>query len=76
VLVIVYALMILAGYLMFMLFVVSADSISLSSDLVSVKKGFSSFINTFRGALFFILCGIISTGISLFVFSKRKTYTE
>ena len=76
VLVIAYALMILAGYLVFMLFVVSVGSISLSSDLVLVKKGFSSFINTFMGALFFILCGIISTGISLFIFSKRKTYTE
>lgn len=76
VLVIVYALMILAGYLLFMLFVVSADSISLSSDLVLLKKNFSNFINTFRGALFFNLCGIISTGISLYVFSKRKTYTE
>ena len=76
VLVIVYTLMIMAGYLLFMLFVVSAESISLSSDLVLVKKGFSSFINTFMGALFFNLCGIILTGISLFVFSKRKTYTE
>ena len=76
VLVILYALMILAGYLLFMLFVVSAESISLSDDLVLVKKGFSNFINTFRGAAFFNLCGIILTGISLFVFSKRKTYTE
>jgi hypothetical protein len=76
VLVIAYALMILAGYLLFMLFVVSVGSISLSNDLVLVKKGFSSFINTFRGALFFILFGIVSTVISLFVFSKRKTYTK
>ena len=76
VLVIVYALMILAGYLLFMLFVVSAESISLSSDLVLVKKKFSGFINTFRGALIFNLCGIIFTGISLYIFSKRKTYTE
>jgi hypothetical protein len=76
VLVFVYTLMIFAGYLLFMLFVVSAESISLSSNLVLVKKGFSSFINTFIGAFFFILCGIISTGLSLYVFSKRKTYTE
>jgi hypothetical protein len=76
VLIIIYALMILAGYLLFMLFVVSAGSISLSSDLVVVKKGFSSFISTVTGAFFFILCGIISTGISLFIFSKRKAYTE
>ncbi|HEX9973567.1 MAG TPA: hypothetical protein VGD14_15960 [bacterium] len=76
VLVILYVLMILVGYFLFMLFVVSAESISLSSDLVLVKKGFSSFINTFKGALFFNLCGIILTGISLYVFSKRKTYTE
>ena len=76
VLVIAYALMILAGYLLFMLFVVSVGSISLSSDLVLVKKNFSSFINTFSGALFFNLCGIILTGISLYIFSKRKTYTE
>ena len=76
VLVIVYALMILAGYLLFMLFVVSAESISLSSDLVLLKKNFSSFINTFKGAVFFNLCGIIFTGISLYIFSKRKTYTE
>jgi len=76
VLVILYALMIMAGYLLFMLFVVSVESISLSNDLVLVKKGFSNFINTFIGALFFNLCGIILTWISLLVFSKRKTYTE
>lgn len=76
VLVILYVLMILAGYLMFMLFVISAESISLSSDLVLVKKNFSSFINTFIGALIFIFCGIIFTGMSLYIFSKRKTYTE
>lgn len=76
VLVIVYVLMILAGYFLFMLFVVSARSISLSSDLVLVKKNFSSFINTFRGALIFNFIGIIFTGVSLFIFSKRKTYTE
>jgi hypothetical protein len=76
VLVIIYALMILAGYLLFMLFVVSVGSISLSRDLVLVKKNFSSFINTFSGALSFNLCGIILTGISIYVFSKRKTYIE
>ncbi len=76
VLVILYALMILAGYLLFMLFVVSAESISLSSELVMMKKNFSSFADTFRGTVFFNLCGIIFSGISLFVFSKRKTYTE
>jgi len=68
--------MILAGYFLFMLFVVSARSISLSSDLVLIKKIFSGFINTFRGALIFSLCGIVFTGISLYIFSKRKTYTE
>ncbi|UCE06944.1 MAG: hypothetical protein JSW07_02575 [bacterium] len=76
VLVIVYALMIMAGYLLFMLFVVSAESISLSNELVIVKTNFSNFINTFMGALLFNLCGIILTVISLYVFSKRKTYTE
>lgn len=76
VLVILYVLMILAGYLMFMLFVISAESISLSSDLVLLKTNFSNFINSFGGAVFFSLCGIIFTGISLYVFSKRKTYTE
>jgi hypothetical protein len=75
-LVILYALMIMAGYFLFMLFIVSAESISISNDLVLVKKNFSNFINTFRGAVFFNLCGIILTGISLYVFSKRKTYTE
>ncbi len=76
VLVIVYTLMIMAGYLLFMLFIVSAESISLSNELVLVKNDFSNFINTFMGAFFFNLCGIILSVISLFVFSKRKTYTE
>ncbi len=76
VLIFVYALMILAGYLLFILFVVSVGSISLSNELVLLKQGFSNFINTFKGAFLFNLCGIILTGINLFVFSRRKTYTE
>lgn len=76
VLVIVYALMIMVGYFLFILFIVSAGAVSMSESLLSLKNDFSNFITSFVGALFFNLFGIMMTILSVVVFDRRKTYTQ
>lgn len=75
-LVIIATLMIIALYFLLMLFIISTGAFSISDSLLSIRNEFSNFIHSGMGALCFNLCAMLITGLSVLVFSKRRTFTE
>ncbi|MBC8181994.1 hypothetical protein H8E88_12825 [candidate division KSB1 bacterium] len=67
---------IFGGYILFMFFVVSQNALDESSSLFFAKTKFGKFISSFPGAVLFLMIGSLTLFLSLFVFSRRKTFTE
>ncbi len=67
---------IFCSYLLFMLFVVSKNAMENSPSLIPVKNGFHQFTSSYSGSLLFLMLGVTMFLTSIFVFSRRKTFTE
>ena len=69
-------IIVICVYILFMLFVVSKNAMEISSSLISIKTEFNQLIGSSSGAVLFLLIGSTMLLISIFVFSRRKTFIE
>ncbi len=71
-----YSIMILTGYTLFMLFVMTFKRYSFSQKLIPVQERFLSLSGSFLGATAFMAIGIGLATASIFLFQHRKSYID
>ena len=70
-------LLVFIGYVVFFLFGVDEQSWNIFKNLLlPYKDDFSSITSNYVGAVVSLLIGIIMTMLSVYVFGRRKTYTQ
>lgn len=75
ILMILYSILIIMGYLVwYLLFTVAIPYFKFLEPLNQFKKDFPNVSSVAIGAIFFNLCGIGLTVLSIFIFKNRKTY--
>lgn len=73
---IIFTFIVIFGYSLFILFIVSAELMSLVQSLSLLKGEFTKFTESPLGAMLFILFGSLFMVLSTLIFKHRKSYVE